>query len=394
MSIALSERVARIKPSPTMALSARAAALRAEGQDIVSLTAGEPDFKTPEVICQAAAQAMNAGMTGYTAVDGTVSLKDSIIAKLERDNQLHYTREQVLVSCGAKHSIFNALLALIRESGEDEVIIPSPYWVSYPDMVLLCGGKPVIVDAGHDTQYKLSADALEKAITPNTRLLILNTPSNPTGMAYTAAELKALGAVLARHPHVLVLTDDIYEHILWRSERFCNLPMVCPELIERTLVINGVSKAYAMTGWRIGYAAGPADWIKAMKKIQSQSTSNPCSIAQAAAEVALKMPLADIQPMIDAFHARHNYFTQALNALPGVTCLPADGAFYAFANVQALLDQKGIADDSALAEQWLKVGVAGVPGSAFGAPGHMRLSFATSQENLEKAIDRLAQATA
>ena len=388
MSFDFAARVSRIKPSPTMTLTAQANALKAQGKDIVALTAGEPDFATPESICQAAIKAIQAGDTHYTAVDGTKDLKEAIIEKLSRDNQLSYKPEEILVSCGAKHSIYNLLAALIDENTGDEVIIPAPYWVSYTDMVQLCGGKPVVVETTSETRHKISPEQLAQAITSKTKLLFLNTPSNPTGMAYSADELKALGEVLKQHPHVLIMSDDIYEHILWNG-KFVNLPMVCPELKDRTIVINGVSKAYAMTGWRIGFAAAHADLIKAMKKLQGQSTSNPCSISQAAAAAAFRSNLSMIAPMIEAFKVRHEKFVAALNGIDGIRCEKSDGAFYAFADVSELMHAKSIETDSQLAEAWLEAGVAAVPGSAFGAPGFMRMSFATSQENLDKAIEKL-----
>lgn len=389
-SYRLASRVSRIKPSPTLTLTARANELKAAGRDVIALSAGEPDFDTPNPIKDAAIKAIADGHTRYTAVDGIPALKKAIIDKFSRENQLTYQMDEILVSAGAKHSIFNALIALIEENSDDEVIIPAPYWVSYPDMVMLAGGQPVIVPTTTETAYKMTAAQLEAAITPKTRLLMLNTPSNPTGMAYSRSELEQLGAVLKKHPHVLVLSDDIYEHILWSKEGFLNLPMVCPDLKDQTIVINGVSKSYAMTGWRIGYTAGPAPIIKAMKKIQGQSTSNPCSIAQHAALAALSQPLSLIAPMKQAFHERHDYLVKALNNLPGVDCLPADGTFYLFADFSEAISKKGSEDDNAFAE-WCMTegGVALVPGSAFGAPGFMRLSFATSMEQLQSAIARL-----
>ena len=388
MSIELADRAKRIKPSPTMALTAQARELRAQGQDIVTLTAGEPDFTTPKVICDAAIKAINAGDTHYTPVDGTAALKEAILAKLERDNSLQYDKSELLVSCGAKHSIYNLLAATLNETLDQEVIIPAPYWVSYTDMVMLCGGKPVIVPCAKESQYKLTPDLLEKAITPKTKLLFLNSPSNPTGQAYTADELKALGAVLEKHPHVWIMSDDIYEHILWNG-RFVNLPMVCPSLKSRTIVINGVSKAYAMTGWRIGFAAAPAELISGMRKIQGQSTSGPSSIAQAAAAEAFRQDLSLIAPMIEAFKSRHEHFITALNQVPGIQCDRADGAFYAFADVSEMMAAKGIKTDAELAQAWIAAGVAAVPGSAFGKEGAMRMSFATSTEQLDRGIEKL-----
>ena len=388
-TITLSERVARVKPSPTLAVTARAAEMRAAGHDIIGLGAGEPDFDTPEHIKQAAIAAISRGETRYTAVDGTPELKQAIIGKFQRENGFTYRPEQILVSCGGKQSFYNLAQALLNPG--DEVIIPAPYWVSYPDMVLLADGKPVIVSAGIGQQFKISPEQLEAAITPRTRLFVINSPSNPTGMAYSREELAALGEVLRRHPRVVVATDDMYEHIRWSDDPFINILNVCPDLEERCLVLNGVSKAYAMTGWRIGYAGGPAAIIQAMKKIQSQSTSNPASISQAAACAALDGDQSCIGEMGKAFRERHDYLVAALNELPGVHCLPGDGTFYAFPDFQPVIDQLPDVDtDVALAERLITdAGIALVPGSAFGAPGHVRLSFATSLEVLKDAIARL-----
>ncbi|MEJ2058867.1 MAG: pyridoxal phosphate-dependent aminotransferase [Gammaproteobacteria bacterium] len=392
MDIKLSSRVQRIKPSPTLAVSALANQLKAEGKDIVGLGAGEPDFDTPEHICEAAIQAIHAGQTHYTAVDGTASLKQAIIDKFERENGLSYAPDQILVSCGGKQSYYNLCQALL-DAG-DEVIIPAPYWVSYPDMVLLADGEPVIVYAGQDQGFKLLPEQLEAAITPRTRLLTLNSPSNPTGVAYSEAELAALAEVLRRHPQVLIATDDMYEHILFAGRKFVNILNVAPDLTPRTIVLNGVSKAYAMTGWRIGYAGGPKPLIAAMKKIQSQSTSNPTSVSQAAAEAALNSDQSCIETMRQAFEKRHAFVVEALNGIDGISCLPADGTFYSFPQVSELIDRlPGIENDTQFAEYLLEqVGVALVPGTAFGAPGHVRISFATSMENLEKAMERIRRA--
>ena len=389
MSVKLSDRVNAVKPSPTLAITARAAEMRAAGRDIIGLGAGEPDFDTPEHIKQAAIQAIHDGKTRYTAVDGTPELKQAVIDKFQRDNGLSYAPDQILVSSGGKQSFYNLAQALLNPG--DEVIIPAPYWVSYPDMVLLADGKPVIVDAGADQHFKITPEQLEAAITPRTRLFVINSPSNPTGMAYTRAELAALGEVLLHQPNIIVATDDMYEHILWADEPFSNILMACPDLADRALVLNGVSKAYAMTGWRIGYAGGPADIIKAMKKIQSQSTSNPASISQAAATEALNGPQDCIVTMLKAFKARHDYVVDRLNAIPGVDCLPSDGTFYCFPRVVDALEQlPGVDDDMALAEYLIEqANVALVPGAAFGLGGHIRLSIATSMEMLEKALDRI-----
>ncbi|OOZ41687.1 aspartate aminotransferase [Solemya pervernicosa gill symbiont] len=390
MSVKLSDRVQRVKPSPTLAVTAKAAELRAAGKDIIGLGAGEPDFDTPEHIKAAAVEAISNGFTKYTAVDGTPSLKKAIVDKFARDNSFDYTPEQVLVSCGGKQSYFNLCQALLNSG--DEVIIPAPYWVSYPDMALLADGKPVIVSAGQDQNFKITPEQLEAAITPRTKLFTLNSPSNPTGVAYTRAELEALGKVLEGHPEIIIAVDDMYEHILWSDEPFCNLLNACPALYDRTVVMNGVSKAYSMTGWRIGYAAGPVDLIKAMKKVQSQSTSNPTSISQVAAQAAIEGDQGCIAPMLEAFKARHDYVVERLNQMKGVECVKSDGTFYAFPSFQEVIDGlDDIDDDVALAEILLnEAGVALVPGSAFGAPGHLRLSFATSKENLQQALDRIA----
>lgn len=388
-TLALAARVGRIKPSPTLAVTARAAELRAAGRDIIGLGAGEPDFDTPDHIKAAAIAAIQGGQTKYTAVDGTPALKAAIIAKFARDNALSFTPDQILVSCGGKQSFYNLAMALLNPG--DEVIIPAPYWVSYPDMVLLADGKPVELYAGIDQRFKITPTQLEAAITTKTRLFVINSPSNPTGMAYSRAELGALGEVLRRHPQIVIATDDMYEHILWADEPFSNILDVCPDLINRTIVLNGVSKAYAMTGWRIGYAGGPVELIKAMKKMQSQSTSNPASISQAAATAALNGEQTCIKSMLTAFKQRHDYLVTALNGLPGFTCLPGDGTFYAFPNVQDVIDRlPDINNDVELAERLIsEANVALVPGSAFGAPGHVRLSFAISLEVLKEAVARL-----
>jgi len=390
--LTLANRVQRVKPSPTLAVTARVAELRAAGRDIIGLGAGEPDFETPDHIKKAAIKAIKDGFTRYTAVDGTPGLKKAIIAKFKHDNGLDYTPEQILVSCGGKQSFYNLAQALLNPG--DEVIIPAPYWVSYPDMVRLADGEPVIIQAGVDTHFKITPQQLEAAITPRTRIFVINSPSNPTGVAYSKAELAALGDVMKNCPHVLIATDDMYEHILWSEEPFSNILNACPDLYERTIVLNGVSKVYAMTGWRIGYCGGPADLIKAMKKVQSQSTSNPASISQVAAQAALEGDQSCIQPMLKAFKERHDYVVAALNAIEGVTCLPADGTFYVFPHMQAVIDRlDGVNNDVELAEYLLdEAGIALVPGSAFGAPGYVRISFATSMEILKDALTRLANA--
>jgi len=389
LDIQLAERVNRVKPSPTMAVTARAAEMRAAGHDIIGLGAGEPDFDTPEHISEAAIEAIRQGQTRYTAVDGTPALKSAIIRKLQRDNGLAYEANQILVSSGAKQSLYNLFSALLNAG--DEVVIPAPYWVSYPDMALLADATPVVIEAGQQQRFKITPEQLESAITENTRIVVLNSPSNPTGSAYSRAEFEALGEVLRRHPDVLIASDDIYEHILWTEAPFCNIVMACPDLFDRTVVVNGVSKGYAMTGWRIGYAAGPARVIGAMKKIQSQSTSNASSISQAASVAALDGDQSVIPPMIKAFRDRHDYVVGRLNAMKGVSCIHGDGTFYAYPNVAGAIDAlEAVADDTALAEYLIdEANVALVPGTAFGLSGHVRISYATSMDNLEKAMDRL-----
>ena len=376
-----------VKPSPTLAVTARAAQLRAAGHDIIGLGAGEPDFDTPEHIKAAAVKAITDGRTKYTAVDGTTELKQAVIDKFHRDNGLSYQHQQILISCGGKQSFFNLALALLNKG--DEVIIPAPYWVSYPDMVVIAEGVPVIIRTSLEQRFKMTAQQLETAITDKTRLVVLNSPSNPSGVAYSREELQALADVLKKYPQIMVATDDMYEHILWGQEPFSNILMVCPELYDRTIVLNGVSKAYAMTGWRIGYAGGPQWLIQNMKKIQSQSTSNPCSIAQAAATEALSGPQDCVQEMLSVFKRRHDYVVNRLQQLPGVKAIAADGTFYAFADFSQAINDLGLTTDTELASLLLEKGVALVPGSAFGCEGCLRLSFATSDDALEKALDRL-----
>jgi len=390
--INLSDRVQRIKPSPTLAITSKAAELRAQGKDIIGLGAGEPDFDTPDHIKQAAIEAINAGKTKYTPVDGTPGLKKAVIEKFKRDNDLNYEAGQILVSSGGKQSFFNMALALLNDG--DEAIIPAPYWVSYPDMVKVAGGVPVILETDLDSRFKITPQQLEQAITPKTRLFVINSPSNPSGMAYSKDELAALGEVLKKHPDIVVATDDMYEHILWTGQPFVNIVNACPDLYDRTVVMNGVSKAYSMTGWRIGYAAGPQKLIAAMKKVQSQSTSNPASISQAAAEAALSGDQQCVADMVKAFKERHDYVVDALNKLPGVTCAPSDGTFYAFPDFSgAIADLDGVESCTDLAAQLLETAeVALVPGSAFGAPGCLRLSFAVGMDTLTEAIGRIEKA--
>ena len=390
MTIQLSDRVQRVKPSPTLAMSALAQKMKAEGRDVINLGVGEPDFATPDHIKAAGIAAINENKTGYTAVDGIPELKTAIINKFKQDNQLEYVADQILVSCGGKQSFYNLCQALLNDG--DEVIIPAPYWVSYPDMVLLAGGKPVIVEADQKHHFKLTPELLESAITDKTRLFVINSPSNPTGVNYSFDELAALGKVLLKYPNIIVATDDMYEHILFNNAKFSNILNATPELYDRCIVLNGVSKAYAMTGWRIGYAAGPAELIKGMKKIQGQSTSNPTSISQYASVVALNSSQECIDPMLVAFKKRHDFVVKSLNAIEGIECLESDGTFYSFPDVSGLIERlDGVSNSAELSERLLsEKEVALVPGSAFGLEGHIRLSFATSMENLEKAVERIA----
>lgn len=391
MNKTLSDRVRSIKPSPTLAVTARAAAMKAAGKDIVGLGAGEPDFDTPEHIKQAAIKAIQDGFTKYTAVDGTPGLKKAIVDKFKRENGFDYETKQVLVSCGGKQSFYNLAQALLNPG--DEVIIPAPYWVSYPDMVLLAGAKPIIIDGPQSQNFKITPAQLDAAITAKTRLFVINSPSNPSGMAYSLAELKSLGEVLRKHPNIIIATDDMYEHILWTGD-FANILNANPDFYDRTMVLNGVSKAYSMTGWRIGYAAGPAWLVEAMTNIQSQSTSNPTSISQVAAEVAINGDQGFIGDMLKAFKERHDYVVKELNTIPDVNCLETDGTFYVLPDVSRVIARlSGIEDDLALSEFLIEQGgVAVVPGSAFGAAGHIRLSIATSMANLEKAMIRIKAA--
>jgi aspartate aminotransferase len=388
LEIQLSDRVQRIKTSATLAMATKAATLKKQGTNVIDLSTGEPDFDTPEHIKQAAIAAINRGFTKYTAIGGILELREAIVQKFNRDNQLDYAPNQILVSSGGKQSFYNLAAALLNPG--DEVIIPAPYWVSFPDMVLLSDAKPVIVFAGIHDNFKISPAQLEKAITSKTRLLVLNSPCNPTGVAYTRQEFAALGQVLAKHPNILIATDDMYEKIRWSKEPFCNILMACPDLYERTLVLHGVSKTYAMTGWRIGFAAGAVKLIQAMTTIQSQSTSNPCSISQMAAKAALEGDQTCVGTMVEAFKKRHDYFIPALNTIDGMECLPGDGAFYAFPKVEGLMKRLAQKDDMALAEFLLtEAAVAVVPGTPFGAPGYIRLSFATSLDNLQETVKRL-----
>ena len=373
-----------------MAVTARAARLKAQGHDVIGLGAGEPDFDTPAHIADAGCEAIRKGFTRYTNVEGTDELKDAIIAKFARDNALTYERSQILVSSGAKQTVYNLCMSVLDPG--DEAVIPAPYWVSYPDMVLLADGLPVMPFAGMAQGYKITPRQLAAAITPKTKLFLLNSPCNPTGAAYTRAELKALGDVLLEHPRVVIGTDDMYEKIYWGEEPFCSLVTAVPELYSRTVTINGVSKAYAMTGWRIGYCGGPKELIAAMSTIQGQSTSNASSISQKAAAFALNSDQSSVARMNEAFKARRDFVVRALNSLPGISCLPGAGTFYAFADVSRAMAALGVRDDGDFAELLLNEGgVAVVPGSGFGAPGHVRLSFATSMQNLESAMERIGR---
>ena len=388
----VAQRAANIKPSPTLAVTAKAAELKAAGRDIIALSAGEPDFDTPEHIKEAAVKAIRDGKTKYTAAGGMPELKQAVADKFRRENNLVYEPGQILVSCGAKHSIYNVMQALLNPG--DEVIIPSPYWVSYPDMAKLAGAEPVAIRAGITQRFKITGKQLERSITDNTRLVMFNSPSNPTGVSYSDTELAGLAAVLVEHPEIVILTDDIYEHILWGQDGFRNILNVCPELADRTVVVNGVSKAYSMTGWRIGYLGGPVSLVKAAQKIQSQSTSNASSVSQYAALAALNGDQTYINESTAIFKQRHDFVHAGLNAIDGVECTASDGTFYSFPNMQGVIDRlDGIKNDIELGEYLLeRAEVALVPGSAFGAKGYMRLSYATSMENLETAIERLRDA--
>lgn len=378
-------------PSATSAVLGLAAELREAGRDVISLGAGEPDFDTPDHIKEAAIQAIRDGHTKYTAIDGTSQLKAAIQRKFERDNQLTYAPDQILVSVGAKHTLFNACMGVL--SPGDQAIIPAPYWVSYPDMVRIAEGEPVIIETGIEDGFKVTPEKLEAAITDKTRMLFLNSPSNPTGSCYTRAELVALGEVLVRHPNIVVLADDIYEHIHWADEPFCSIVTACPNLYDQVVTINGVSKCYAMTGWRIGFAGGPPEVIRAMKTIQSQITSNPCSVSQVAATAALDSDQSCMADMLKAYKARSDYIVGALNDIPGFECREGEGAFYAFPKVTGAMAAKGLETDADLVKLVLDRGdVVMVPGTPFGAPGYVRLSFACSIEELEKAIDRIRAA--
>ena len=392
----LASRLKRIKPSPTLAVTTKAAELKAAGHDVIGLGAGEPDFDTPDNIKEAAYAAMKKGETKYTAVDGTPALKKAICAKFERENNLKYTPDQITVGCGGKHVLFNALLASLNT--EDEVIIPAPYWVSYPDMVMFAEGTPVIIEGLEKNRFKITAEDLDKTITPKTKWLILNSPSNPTGSAYTPEELRKLADVLLKHPHVYIMSDDIYEHVIYDNFKFKTIAEIEPKLFDRTFTVNGVSKAYSMTGWRIGYGGGPKELIKAMCMLQSQSTSNPASISQAASVEALNGTQDFIEPNNTTFKRRRDMVVKLLNNIKGITCLTPEGAFYVFPSCKGLIGKKTpkgdiIKNDTDFSTYLLEEAlVAVVQGSAFGAEGYFRISYATSDAILEKACARIKEA--
>ncbi len=394
----VANRLKAIKPSPTLAVSAKAARLKSEGKDVIAMGAGEPDFDTPQFIKDAAKAAIDKGLTKYTAAGGTPSLRKAISAKFRRENNLDYSEKQILVSCGGKQTSFNLCLALLNAG--DEAIVPAPFWVSYPDMAMMADAKPVFIHAGIEQGFKITPLQLKNAITPKTRLLWLNSPSNPTGAVYTAAELKALGEVLKQHPRIVIASDDMYEHILLDGSKFVNILNVCPELYDQTVTMNGVSKAYSMTGWRIGYCGGPQELIDAMENVQSHSTSNPTSISQYAAEAALNGDQSCVVPMVAAFKERAKVITDGLNRIPGVKALLPPGAFYSFPDCREAIRNLHEAGkipaptDLALCDYLLSQpkAVAAVPGSAFGAEGYLRISFATSMDNIKKAVERMHEA--
>jgi aspartate aminotransferase len=391
LSLSVSKRMARVKPSATSAALALAAELRAAGRDIISLGAGEPDFDTPQAIKDAAIAAIAAGATKYTPVSGTAELKAAIQRKFSRDNGLDYSPKQILVTSGAKQALYNLCVALLWDG--DEAIIPAPYWVSYPDMVKLSDATPVVIETGIEQDFLITPAQLADAISERTRLLFLNNPSNPTGASYSRANLVALGEVLRKHPDVVIVSDEIYEPIHWGQEPFVSLASACPHLMERTVTVNGVSKAYAMTGWRIGYAAGPEALISAMTTIQSQSTSNACSVSQKAAEAALDGDQSVVLEMTAAYRRRHDFVVHALNDIPGFECRPGEGTFYAFPRVAGAIEALGLKNDVEFAEFLVtKADVSLVAGSAFGAPGYVRLSFACSMETLVEAMQRIKRA--
>ena len=384
----LSNRIQKVKPSATITISAKAMELRANGVDVISLSAGEPDFDTPEHIKKAAIEAINKGQTKYTQVDGTPELKDAIINKFSRDNNLHYQRENIIASTGAKQTLYNLFQSVLE--ADDEVVIISPYWVSYPDMVILADANPVIIKTHQEDNFEIDMDSFRAALTEKTKLLILNSPSNPTGLTYTKAQYESMGKILSDYPNVLIATDDMYEHIYWGNEPFTSFAEVCPNLFDRTITINGVSKAYAMTGWRIGYCGAPKSIVKAMKKVQGQSTSNPSSISQVAAIAALNGPHDAVNMMVGEYKKRHDYLCDALNKINGFNTSPGTGAFYLFPEVSSVIESKGFADDIEFSSFLIdQANVAVIPGSAFGAEGCIRISYATSMELLKESIARI-----
>ncbi len=393
--ITFANRIQNVKPSATLAITAKAAELRAQGRNIISLSVGEPDFETPKAAREAGIKAIEEGFTRYTPVPGIPALRKEIAAKFKRDNDLDYAPENILVSTGGKQCIYNLLMAIINPG--DEVVIPAPYWVSYPDMVFLAEGVPVKVMCTAEASFKLTAAQLEAAITPKTKLLFLNSPSNPTGMAYSAEDLKALGEVVRQHPQMMVATDDMYEKILFDGKQFATFAQVNPDLIDRTITLNGVSKAYCMTGWRLGFCAGPLPLIKVMSMIQGQSTSNPSSISQKAALAALQGPTDELDEMVRTYESRRTWLVDALNKIEGVDCITPDGAFYVFPSFKAWFGKttpegEVLNDDIALCAWLLEAaGVALVPGTEFGAPGFIRFSYAVAQETLEDAVDRVVE---
>ena len=384
----LSNRIQKVKPSATITISAKAMELRANGVDVISLSAGEPDFDTPEHIKKAAIEAINKGQTKYTQVDGTPELKDAIINKFSRDNNLHYQRENIIASTGAKQTLYNLFQSVLE--ADDEVVIISPYWVSYPDMVILADANPVIIKTHQEDNFEIDMGSFRAALTEKTKLLILNSPSNPTGLTYTKAQYESMGKILSDYPNVLIATDDMYEHIYWGNEPFTSFAEVCPNLFDMTITINGVSKAYAMTGWRIGYCGGPKSIVKAMKKVQGQSTSNPSSISQVAAIAALNGPHDAVNMMVGEYKKRHDYLCDALNKINGFNTSPGTGAFYLFPEVSSVIESKGFADDIEFSSFLIdQANVAVIPGSAFGAEGCIRISYATSMELLKESIARI-----
>lgn len=390
MNNPISERVRKVKPSATIAISSKAMEMRSAGINVISMSAGEPDFDTPEHIKDAAKAAMDSGKTKYTQVDGTPELKEAIINKFNDDNDLSYQPENILVSTGAKQTLYNLFQAILGDG--DEVIIISPYWVSYPDMVLLADAKPVFIDTHQENNFSLDLNAFSNAINERTKLVIINSPSNPTGITFTRSDYESIGAVLEDYPSVYVATDDMYEYIYWGDEPFVSFAQACPSLFDRTITINGVSKSYAMTGWRIGYCGGPADVIGAMKKVQSQSTSNPSSISQAATVAALNGSKDEVFSMVEQYKLRHDYFCSALNDIEGFKTSPGTGAFYLFPDVKNVIEKKGFSDDVELSEYLIETAnVAVVPGSAFGSIGYIRLSYATGLEQIKEAVERITK---